>query len=111
MTDPLPRPEPVKQAAALGGLVSAAVAAVGGVVTLVAAHAELSTVATAVGGAVTAVVTLVAFCAPYLSALRARKLVTPLEAPQNAYGTTLVEAPWGRHEAPDVTGQEPHEAN
>lgn len=89
---PLPTPEPVKQLVALGGLVSAAVVAVGGAVTLVAAHKDLDTVASAVGVAVVAVGSLVAFTAPYVAALLARRRVTPTRQPRDADGGVLVRA-------------------
>lgn len=88
--EPAPQREPVKQLALLGSLLSAAIVAVGGAVALIVAHSDLSAIAQAVGGAVVAVGTLAAFLAPYLAALRARKLVTPLSDPRAADGTPLI---------------------
>lgn len=90
-----PRPEPVLDAAKLGGLVAACVVTVGGVIGLIAAgrYGDLSALGTAIGGAVTAVAALSAYLAPVLQARKARTKVTPLADPRDYRGRRMIAIP------------------
>lgn len=121
MTDPttapvegevLDRPEPVLDAARLGGLTAAATTAVGGVVVLVLAGGagDVNALGLAVGGAVTAVAALVAYLAPLRQARKARAKVTPLEDPRDAAGNPYGVLQVGRDAGPQVDGVADHAA-
>lgn len=97
-----PRPEPVLDAARLGGLVSAATTAViGAASTVVAAIHGQGTdgVGLAVGLALTALLSLVVYVAPYVTARQARQQVTPLVAPVTSDGVALITDLPGQHAA------------
>lgn len=96
------RPQPVLRAAQAAAAVSGLVAAIGAVLTLVgwATADQVQSWVVAAGGLTTAVATAIAVAAPILAAMRARELVTPLEAPVSADGVPLVTDLPGRH-APD----------
>lgn len=91
------RPEPVKYAAQIGGLLSAVLVAVGGVIALIAGGLtidELGPLGIAIGGVIVAVVALGVYLAPVWAAVKkARPKVTPLESPRNNDGIPLMEAP------------------
>lgn len=94
------RPEPVLDAAKLGGAVSAAIVGVGGLIVLIFTGVTVEDVsrwALAAGTAVTALASLGVYVAPVLSGLRARAKVTPLESPRNADGVPLMEVPGLSH--------------
>lgn len=87
------RPQPVVDAAKLGGLVSAAVVAVGGAIFLVLAGVSTDTigaVGVAIGAAVTAVTSLVVYVVPLVQGRKAAAKVTPLAAPRDHRGVELV---------------------
>lgn len=90
-----PRPEPVLDAAKLGGLAGAATTAVGGTVVLVISGqaGDVGALGLSVGAAVTAVAALVAYVAPVWQARKARAKVTPLSSPRNGDGTPLMVVP------------------
>lgn len=92
---PPPRPEPVLNAAKLGGLVAAAVTTVAGLIALIVAGkaGDVNALGVSVGAAVTAVAALVAYVAPVWQARKARRQVTPLASPRNNYGDSLVALP------------------
>lgn len=93
-------PEPVMDAAKLGGLVSAAVTAVVGAAGVIATGVtadNASAVGLAVGGAVTALLALGVYVVTYLAGRQARAQVTPLESPVSADGIPLVTDLPGRH--------------
>lgn len=90
-----PRPEPVLDAAKLGGLVAAAVVAVLGVVLTVAAGItldNLTALGVVIAGAVTAVAALGAYLAQVWQGRKARAQVTPLDDPRDEAGRELVPA-------------------
>ena len=86
------RPEPVLDAARLGGLLAAAVVTVGAVVTLVLAGrwTDLDALGASLGAALGALMALAAYVAPVWQARKARAKVTPLSSPRDADGTPLV---------------------
>jgi hypothetical protein len=101
MTNPA-RPQPVLDAAKVGGLVSAAVIGVGGAVFLIiggVTSENLSAVGIAVGGGVTALVALATYLFSLAQGRKAAEQVTPLSKPQDAAGRALVPDPdiYGRH--------------
>lgn len=90
------RPEPVKYAAQVGGLLSAVLVACGGVIALVAGGLtldELGPLGIAVGGVIVAVVALGVYLLPVWQAIKARAKVTPLSSPRNDDGIPLMEVP------------------
>jgi hypothetical protein len=90
------RPEPVRYAAQIGGLLSAVLVAVGGVIALVAGGLtidELGPLGIAIGGVIVAVVALGVYLLPVWQAITARAKVTPLASPRNDAGIPLIEAP------------------
>lgn len=90
------RPEPVKYAAQIGGLLSAVLVAVGGVIALVAGGLtvdELGPLGIAIGAVIVAVVALGVYLLPVWQAIKARAKVTPLESPRNGDGIPLMEVP------------------
>lgn len=94
--DPSRRPEPVVYAAKLGGLLSAFLVAVGGVIAIITAGFtldDLGPLGVAIGGAVTAAVALGVYLLPVWQALKARAKVTPLESPRNDDGVPLMAVP------------------
>lgn len=98
------RPQPVIDAAKLGGLVSAAVIAVGGAIVLIVAGVTsetLGAVGIAVGAAVTAVTALIVYIVSLVNGRAAAAKVTPLEAPQDDRGVPLIPvdhaADYGEH--------------
>lgn len=97
------RPQPVLDAAKLGGLVSAAVTTVGGAVFLIAAGVtsdSVGAVGTAVGLAVTALVALVVYVVSGVQGRKASAKVTPLTDPQDDRGVALVPVDeYGEHAA------------
>lgn len=102
MTTPdLTRPQPVVDAAKLGGLVSAAVIAVGGALFLILAGVTTDTlgaVGIAIGAAVTAVTALIVYVVSLVQGRKAAEKVTPLEDPRDYRGVQLVPADsYGRH--------------
>lgn len=92
--DPTPTPEPVMDAAKLGGMTAAAVSAVSGLVMLIIAGkaGDVGALGLSVGAAVTAVTTLVSYVAPVFHAKKARAQVTPLAHPRDSTGAPLVRA-------------------
>lgn len=87
-----PRPEPVLQAAKLGGLVAAVVVAVAAVVSLVLAGqwTDINALGTVLGALAGAVMALIAYIAPVWQARKARAKVTPLADPRDMLGRKLV---------------------
>lgn len=93
MTDELTlRPEPVVNAAKLGGLVAAVVVAIAAVIALVLAGrwTDINALGTTLGAFFGALIALAAYVAPVWQAYKARAKVTPLVDPQTAAGTQLV---------------------
>jgi Flp pilus assembly pilin Flp len=87
-----PRPEPVLNAAKIGGLIAALVVAVAATVSLVLAGkwTDINALGTALGGVAGAVLALAAYIAPVWQAYKARKVVTPLSDPRDTAGRQLV---------------------
>lgn len=87
-----PRPEPVLEAARLGGLVSAVVVTVAATVSLVLAGqwTDINALGTVLGGLTGAVMALIAYIAPVWQARKARAKVTPLADPRDLLGRKLV---------------------
>lgn len=82
------RPEPVKLAGAIGG----ALAGVGTIVVALGwvSQANMDATTGAVVGLVSSVMVLLSIAAPIVTALRARRQVTPLADPRAADGVPLV---------------------
>jgi Flp pilus assembly pilin Flp len=89
-----PRPEPVLEAARLGGLLAAVVVAVASVVSLVLAGrwTDINALGTVLGGLAGALMALIAYIAPVWQARKARAKVTPLADPRDIAGRKLVPA-------------------
>lgn len=90
-----PRPQPVTDAAKLGGLVQAVLVSIGGVVFVVirgVTEDNLLTLGTAVGAAVTAVTALVLYVVNLRLGRMAAAQVTPLSSPRDDRGIPLVPA-------------------
>lgn len=105
------RPQPVLDAAKLGGLVSAAVIAVGGAVFLVLAGITTDTigvVGVAIGAAVTAVTALVVYLVSVIQGRKVSARVTPLDDPRDDRGVQLVPVDgYGEHAADAPAGADP----
>lgn len=90
------RPEPVLDAAKLGGLLSALFIAAGGVAGIFVAGFTVDDLG-ALGFALAAVIVAAAAVASYAvqvwQGYKARALVTPLSSPRNADGVPLMEVP------------------
>jgi hypothetical protein len=105
VSDPVqPRPQPVLNAAKLGGLVAAAFVACGGAYFLitqgVTSH-NLTDVGIAIEGAITALIALAVYVTAVIHGKAAQEKVTPLSAPRDHEGRVLVPDPssHGRHAA------------
>jgi Flp pilus assembly pilin Flp len=90
--DDQPRPEPVLDAARIGGLIAALVIAVAATVSLVLAGkwTDINALGTALGGVAGAVLALIAYFAPVWQAHKARAKVTPLADPRDITGRQLI---------------------
>jgi Flp pilus assembly pilin Flp len=90
--DDQPRPEPVLDAARIGGLIAALVIAVAATVSLVLAGkwTDINALGTALGGVAGAVLALIAYFAPVWQAHKARAKVTPLADPRDIAGRQLI---------------------
>jgi Flp pilus assembly pilin Flp len=88
------RPEPVLNAARLGGLIAAVVIAIAATISLVLAGrwTDINALGKSLGGAIGAVLALTAYVAPVWQAYKARKKVTPLSDPRDAAGRPLTPA-------------------
>ena len=90
------RPEPVLDPARLGGLVGAAVTAVGGAAVIITTGVTTETLpalGVAVGAAVTAVAALAVYLVAAFAGRAGRAQVTPLSDPRDALGRRLVPEP------------------
>lgn len=90
------RPEPVTEAAKLGGLLSALLVAVGGVIALFIGGLtleELGPLGIAIGAVVTAALALAVYGIQVWQGLKARAKVTPLSSPRNGDGVPLMAVP------------------
>lgn len=90
--DLLPRPEPVLDAAKIGGLIAALVVAIAATVSLVLAGrwTDINALGTTLAGLASAVLALTAYFGPVWQARKARAKVTPLADPRDASGRKLV---------------------
>lgn len=98
--EPADTPTPVLDATKLGGLVSAAVVSVVGVVVLIGAGVTVENVTglgLALGAAVTALTSLVVYVVSVAQGRKAAEAVTPLAKPRDSRGRRLV--PENRHAA------------
>jgi|SRR3954464_6397815 len=87
-----PRPEPVLDAAKIGGLLAALVVAIAATVSLVLAGkwTDINALGTVLGALASAVLALTAYFAPVWQAHKARAKVTPLADPRDSSGRKLV---------------------
>jgi hypothetical protein len=122
VTDPVqPRPQPVVNAARVGGLVSAAFVAVGGAYFVIAqgiTAQSLPVIGTSIEGAITALIAVAVYVTAVIHGKAAAEQVTPLSAPRDDRGRTLVPVDeYGRHAAtaarsqpwpPELTGPHAH---
>lgn len=93
------RPEPVLNAAKLGGLLSAFFVAVGGVVALFVGGFgldDLGPLGVAIGLVITTGLAVGVYLVQLWQGLRAREQVTPLASPRNSDGIALMEVPGSR---------------
>lgn len=90
-----PRPEPVLDAAKIGGLVAALVVAIAATVSLVLAGrwTDINALGTTLAGVASAVLALTAYLAPVWQARKARAKVTPLADPRDVQGRKLIAIP------------------
>jgi hypothetical protein len=90
-----PRPEPVLDAAKIGGLIAALVVAIAATVSLVLAGrwTDINALGATLGGVASAVLALIAYFGPVWQAHKARAKVTPLADPRDSIGRRLIAAP------------------